>query len=734
MAVCGTAAVVFWFLFSSILPLIADFPFRNTSLSWEDRVNDLVDRLTIDELTLQMASGGRESSGQAPGIPRLGIHPYMWTQECLHGVVHARRSTSFPQSLGLAAAFSPELIYNVSRAIGMEVRAVHNNHTKYGQYGDDSGLSCFSPVVNIMRHPLWGRNQETYGEDPYLTSVYTDHYVRGLQGDHPRYVLASAGCKHFDAYSGPENSSLYDSEISERDWHLTYLPAFKQCVKSGSLGFMCSYNKVNGIPSCVNSKMLDNILRQQWGYKGYVISDMGALEFIISVFGYYNNTVDTAAASIMAGTNLELPHRLAQDGVFMSIPKAVSAGKLTFDIVKEKAKPLFYTRMRLGEFDPPELNPYSKVDISVVQSLAHRELAVQAAVKSFVLLKNTDKFLPFQRTFESIAVIGPMANNTDQLFGDYSGNIDTSVALNPLQALRTKALYTKFTAGCKDTGCEEYNNETILETVSKTQIIFLCLGTGAMVETEGKDRTDLQLPGNQPQLLKDVMQAANGIPIVLLLFNAGPLEISAASLNDRVPVILECFFPGQATGEALRRVLWLEDPKANPAGRLPNSWPTYLNQVPSIYNYSMAGRTYRYFEGSLQYPFGYGLSYTTFSYTTIGVWPQTVLAGGSVSVTVGVTNTGMYDGDEVIQLYISWPDTKEKMPRVQLVGFKRIFIKSLQEIKYKFTITADQMAVWNETFGFLVEPGIIQVYAGGQQPMQSSASNNILSASFKVVK
>lgn len=276
-----------------------DFPFRDPTLPWEERLDDLMARLTLKEMVLQMARGGAKNNGPAPPIDRLGIGPYNWNTECLRGDVEAYGwATSYPQALGLAASFSPELIYQVANATATEVRAKHNIFASLGDYRDHTGLSCFSPVLNIMRHPLWGRNQETYGEDPFLTSELAVAFVMGLQGNHPRYIKASAGCKHFDVHGGPENiptSRLnFDAKVEERDWRMTFLPQFEACARAGTFSFMCSYNRINGVPACANKKLLTDILRGEWGFQGYVVSDEGAVELIMVGHHFTHNFLDTA--------------------------------------------------------------------------------------------------------------------------------------------------------------------------------------------------------------------------------------------------------------------------------------------------------------------------------------------------------------------------------------------------------------------------------------------------------
>ncbi|XP_077869988.1 uncharacterized protein LOC100375243 [Saccoglossus kowalevskii] len=718
-------------------PLIsAAYPFQNTSLSWEERVDDLVSRLTLDEMVLQMAR-----TSPAPPIDRLGIKPYVWNSECLHGVVPPDGlATAFPQSIGLAASFSPDLLSDVAKAIGLEVRAKHNDYVQRGVYQEHTGLSCFSPVINIARHPLWGRNQETYGEDPFLIGELGSAYVRGLQGDHPRYVLANAGCKHFDVHGGPEDIPVsrfsFDAKVFERDWQMTFLPAFHECVKAGVYSVMCSYNRINEVPACANTRLLTDILRKEWGFDGYVVSDEGAVEFIMTSHHYTDSIVDTVASAVNAGCNLDLAFPVG-DGMYIKIGDAVTAGKIKEKTVVERVKPLFYTRMRLGEFDPPELNPYANLNLSVVQSEEHRELAVKAALQSFVLfvlLKREGRVLPLDTLVNKLAVIGPFADNPSYLFGDYSPNPDKEFVVTPCKGLSNAARDTRCTPGCLTAPCTTYFSEMVKAAVTGADLIVVCLGTGVKIEAEFVDRSDLSLPGKQFQLLQDVVKYANGKPIILLLFNAGPLDIVWAVENPAIQVIVACFFPSQATGDALYRMFMnthgVDTGNGNPGGRLPITWPRSMNQVPPMTNYTMEGRTYRYFNGDPLFPFGYGLSYGSFSYSSLVIWPSTIPACNGVKVSVTVYKLGP-GGDEVTQVYMSWNNASVVVPKLQLVAFKRFYLETNGVTEVHFTIAPRMMAVYTDQW--VIEPGVYTVYVGGQQPNQATkVPSNILEEKFTI--
>ncbi|KAK6170691.1 hypothetical protein SNE40_019019 [Patella caerulea] len=671
-----------------------------------------------------MSKGGAGPiAGPAPAIPRLGIGPYSWNTECLRGDVSSGNATAFPQAIGLAASFSPDLIYRVAEATSIEVRAKYNDYNRRKIYGDHKGVSCFSPVINIVRDPRWGRTQETYGEDPYLSGVLASHFVKGLQGNNTRYIRANAGCKHFDVHGGPENIPVsrfsFNAQVSDRDWRTTFLPQFKACVKAGTYNLMCSYNRINGVPSCANKKLLTDILRNEWNFTGYIISDQEAIENIIKTHHYFNNSVDTVAACVNAGCNLELSSNEV-DPVYFAMEEAIQQGKLTEDMVRSRVKPLFYTRMRLGEFDPPSMNPYTKLDLSVVQSKAHQALALEAALKSFVLLKNDGQFLP-RKSFNSVAVVGPMANNIQQLFGDYSPDVNPALTKTPLQAFQQVTPNLQYGAGCQDNRCKQYSSTEIQQAVKGVEEVYVFLGTGQEIESEGNDRPNLELPGMQKQLLLDTIYYANGTPVVVVLFNAGPLNISFIDKITQVPAIIACFFPAQATGDALIDIL-LNRNGAVPSARLPITWPMTIDQVPPITNYTMVGRTYRYFNGVPLYPFGYGLSYTRFDYSNLKI-PTSIMAGMDLTGSVDISNIGGMAAEEVYQIYIRWMQPSVTVPHIQLADFNRVAIGVGQTVTVNFTVKAESMAVWiDANRGWVIEQGYMSLYAGGIQPFQKGAN------------
>jgi len=713
-----------------------EYPFFNESLSFEERVTDLISRLTLDEVIAQLSHGGSgddgTGNGPAPGIPRLGIDPFSWYNECLRGVVWAGAATSFPQSLGLAATWSYEALRSMAEATGEELRAKWLDFMSQGLYGSHRGLHCCSPVINIMRHPLWGRNQETYGEDPFLSGTMSEAYVDGLSGRDPKYMRAVAGCKHYAAYAGPDNVPVsrftFDAEVSERDLRVTFFPQFKKCVEAGTGSIMCSYNKLNGVPNCANSYILNDVLRGDWGFEGFVISDMDAIEDMMTQHHYFSDEVQMAGATIQAGVNLELTSGSA-DNAFSMLGQAVEEGYVTEEEIRAAAFPLFMIRMKLGMFDSTINNPYLNYSLDIIQSQEHQDLAVHLATQSYVLLTNPNNFLPLQQDlYDHVSIVGPMADNAIQLFGGYNPDMDATYVKTPLQGLSPFGSTVTSGNGCDDNYCVNYNSTVTVEAVTGADLVFVCLGTGQEVEQEGNDRSVLTLPGEQGTLLTDAITAANGAPVVLLLFNAGPLALDP-DVVTQLDAILECFFPAQATGDALYQVV---TGQVNPGGRLPFTWEISMDQVPDMTNYTMVNRTYRYwYQDSPQFPFGYGLSYTSFNYTDLSVTPTTGNVSRDVSVTV--TNTGDRDGDEVIQIYIRWVSPSETMPILQLVAFERVTISAGDSYTYTTNIPLDRMAVYHDVGGFYVESGDIEFFAGGQQPNQEvNVGSNVLSTTITI--
>jgi len=821
-------------------------PYKNPALPIQQRVDDLVSRMTLEEKVSQMMNG-------AAAIERLGIPDYEWWNEGLHGVARAGYATVFPQAIGLAATWNTDLMFQVADVISTEARAKHQEFDRKGDHARYKGLTFWSPNINIFRDPRWGRGQETYGEDPYLTSRMGVAFVKGLQGNDPKYYKVIATPKHYAVHSGPEpERHSFDAEASERDMQETYLPAFRATiVEGGAQSVMCAYNRTNSEPCCTNKK-LNEILRKEWGFNGYIVSDCGAIDDISKRHKYVATEGEASALAVKAGTDLTCGRE------YRSLVQAVKDGLISEADINVAVKRLMTARFKLGMFDPPEMVPYAKIPYSENDSEAHRQLSLRASRESLVLLKNQNNTLPLKKDLKTIAVIGPLADNLGVLLGNYNGQ--PSKYVTPLTGIQakvspsTKVLYSpalyapgvmvepipasalsglkgeyfnnhelkdapalvrsdaqvnfewgafapapgvnednfsirwtgklkapesgKYSIGISGNGgmrltvdgqtvIEELNNrrtrtlakdiqfeaghtyELRLEYFDNTNqfaaaklmwappsgdkslkddalaksrqadAVVMVLGITPSVEGEemdvkvdgfrGGDRTEITLPKPQEDLIKEVQ--ALGKPVVLVLVGGSALAVNWA--NDNVPAILDAWYPGEEGGTAIADVIFGD---YNPAGRLPVTFYKSVAQLPAFTDYSMQGRTYRYFKGDPLYPFGFGLSYSNFKYDGLKLSSKQVRAGESVTVTVNVTNTSNRAGDEVVQLYIS--DVAASVPVAirSLAGVKRISLKPGEKQTVSFTIASDRMSVIDNNGKRIIEPGEFLISVGGKQP------------------
>ncbi len=706
--------------------------YKDIALTFEDRARDLVSRMTIEEKVSQMMHS-------APAIERLGVPAYNWWNECLHGVARAGVATVFPQAIGLAAMWDVDLMGEIADVISTEGRAKHHEAVRQGDYGIYRGLTFWTPNINIFRDPRWGRGHETYGEDPYLTARLGVAFVKGLQGDHPTYLKAVATPKHFAVHSGPEKDRhSFDAVVSKKDLRETYLPAFEACVKEAGAGsVMGAYNRTNGEPCCASKTLLIDILRDEWGFDGYVVSDCGAIQDIHQHHQVTTCTAESAALSVTNGCDLEC------GCVYANLMTALEKGLISEETIDRALVRLFTARFRLGMFDPPEQVPYAQIPYEANDCEEHRQLARKAARESIVLLKNEPGsptyeggvgrgLLPLRKDLNSIAVIGPNADSLDVLLGNYFGT--PSRYVTPLEGIRnavsadTRVWYAK--------GCELLGNSTdgFSEAVSaaeRSEVVVICPGLSPQIEGEagdafnsdaGGDRTHIDLTGVQQQLLERIV--AVGKPVVLVLLNGSALAINWA--NEHVPAILEAWYPGQEGGTAIADVLFGD---YNPSGRLPVTFPKSLEQLPPFEDYSMQGRTYRYMTEEPLYPFGYGLSYTRFEYSDLRLNPpQSPLrkggselgsppyeggAGGGCEISVRVTNSGDRAGDEVVQLYLTELEASCRVPIRSLVGFQRVSLNPGESQQVSFTIDSEQLKLVNEDGKRVLEPGEFRVEVGG---------------------
>ena len=828
-------------------------PYLNPSLPLQKRVDDLVSRMTLEEKVSQMMN-------VAPAIPRLGIPEYDWWNEALHGVAVSGIATVFPQAIGLGATFDPKLMSRVATVISEEARAKYHEAQRRGNRNRFYGLTFWSPNINIFRDPRWGRGQETYGEDPYLTSRLGVEFVKGLQGDDPKYLKVVSTPKHYAVHSGPEpERHRFNAAAIERELRETYLPAFRATVTEGrAVSVMCAYNRTNGEPCCANTHLLSDILRGEWGFNGYVVSDCGAIEDIYQRHHFVKTAEEASALAVKRGTDLEC------GDTYKALVNAVKQGLISETEIDQAVKRLFEARFRLGMFDPPEMVSYTKIPFSANDSEEHRQLALEAARSSIVLLKNDKNTLPLRKDLKSIAVIGPNSDNVQVLLGNYNGS--PSRATTPLAGIRqrvspqTKVLYTMGTAlsevsvvpvpasalrtadGKPGLSAEYFANKTLegapaltrtdeivnfdwgmskpanelpadnfsarwtgkvtpvvsgkynfgaiaddgvriyldgkliaedwtqhapttvtgevaleagktydvkmeyyesqigavaklvwqppivketspyAEAVSlakQAEAVVMVLGISAQLEGEemnvrepgflGGDRTDIKLPVRQQKLLEAV--AATGKPIVVVLLSGSALAFNAADPN--VGAIVQAWYPGEEGGAAIADVLF---GNYNPAGRLPVTFYKSVDQLPPFENYAMDGRTYRFFKEQPLYPFGHGLSYTTFKYSGLNISSARVSPTDNVTVSATVENTGKVEGDEVVQLYVTDLEASVRVPLRSLAGVERVHLKPGERRLVTFTLNPRQLAVITDDGRTVVEPGEFKVTIGGKQP------------------
>ena len=683
--------VVFFFSIVAVFPTggaaAQPLPFRDASLPQAERVRDLLSRLTLEE---KISLLGYRSKA----VPRLSIPAYNWWNEALHGVARAGEATVFPQAIGMAATFDNKLLKEAAGSISTEARAKFNLATAAGRREQYMGLTFWSPNINIFRDPRWGRGQETYGEDPYLTATMGTAFVKGIQGNDARYLKASACAKHFAVHSGPEaNRHTFDAIVDEKDLRETYLYAFKRLVDSGVESIMCAYNRVNGEPCCSSPTLLRHILREEWHFTGHVVTDCGALDDIFARHKALLGPVETAAAAIKAGVNLDCSNVLQQDVI-----KAVGAGLLTKEQVDSALAPLIRTQLKLGFFDEKNAVPFSSYGADSVHTAGHIAQARRLAAESMVLLKNDRGVLPLRKdSLASLMIVGPNAFSFDALAGNYHGVSNPMVTfLEGLTTAAGPAMHVEYDQGCN------YNDSTHFGgtwAASNCQATIAVIGLTPVMEGEegdaflaphGGDRTDLSLPAAHIAYIKALRRSIHDKPLIVVV-TAG----SAVDLTPLLPyadAILLAWYPGEQGGNALADIVF---GKVSPSGHLPVTFYRELSDLPDYKDYTLKGRTYRYYGGPVQYPFGFGLSYTQFTYT----WQQQPrTTKDSLFFSLTVNNTGNFDGDEVVQAYIEYPNA-ERMPLKELKAFRRISVAAGSTQNVSIAIPMIELQKWDLASG-----------------------------------
>ena len=848
------------FLQSAVAQDTANLPYLNPSLSPEQRAVDLVHRMTLAEKASQMLN-------RSAAVPRLNIPAYQWWSEALHGVID-QGVTEYPEPIGLAATFDAPGIHTMATQIGTEGRIKHVQDARTGRMGFiGGGLDFWSPNLNIFRDPRWGRGQETYGEDPFLTGRMGVAYVTGMQGDDPKYYRVISTPKHYAVHSGPEPTRHFaDVDVSKHDEVDTFEPAFRAAIVEGKAGsVMCAYNAINGEPACANQYLLQDQLRGKWGFQGYVVSDCDAVKDIAANHRYRSTQAKGAAISVIRGMDNECAtftdrYGDPADKVYID---AVQQGYLPESTLDMALIRLFTARMKLGMFDPPEMVPYAKIDEKELDSAEHRELARKLAGESMVLLKN-DGILPLKSGIKKIAVVGPLADQTTVLLGNYAGTPTHSVSVldglkaefpnatityvpgtqflrndgNPVpDAMLTtpdgkpglKAEYSEFVgrpsaqanapaiatrtepnvnltdsnlptemAGKKSIGVHwtgfitapdtgDYlvgtrgsgfgrlsiddkqvatlgRGEGVNAAVGRTHlvkgqkaalslnygimagakpqaqliwakvndapspeaiaaaknadVVIAVVGITSRLEGEempvtvpgflGGDRISIDLPQPEEELVEAV--AATGKPLAVVLLNGSALAVNW--ISEHANAVLEAWYPGEEGGAAVAEAL---SGKNNPAGRLPVTFYKDVSQLPHFEDYEMTNRTYRYFKGKPLYPFGYGLSYTTFKYSDLSIPTQAVAAGQPVAADVTVTNSGKVAGDEAVQVYLKFPQVKGA-PQIALRGFQRIHLEPGASQKVHFELKDRGLGMVTEGGNPIIAEGDYTISIGGGQP------------------
>lgn len=680
----------------------------------KEKAKALVSQMTIEEQASQLTYN-------SPAVKRLNIPAYNWWNEALHGVARAGTATSFPQAIGLAAMFDEEFLKGIADVVAMEGRAKYNEAAKHDDRDIYKGLTFWSPNVNIFRDPRWGRGHETYGEDPYLSGRLGVSFIKGLQGDGE--VMKAAGCaKHFAVHSGPENlRHEFDAVVSEKDLWETYLPAFQMCVQQGNVeSVMGAYNRTNGEPCCGSYRLLRHILREKWGFTGHVVSDCWALKDFHMHHMVTTTAQQSAALAIDAGCDLNCGN------IYLYVLQALQAGLITEEHITRAAERLFTTRFKLGLFEETE---YDQIPYEVVECKEHVEMAVEAARKSMVLLKN-DGILPLQKDlYKTIGVIGPNANSRLALKANYYGTSSHYVTL--LEGIQDEAgdeirvLYAKGCEMKKDRTeplAQEYDRLMEAVTVAEhSDVVILCLGLDETLEGEeldegnncgSGDKEDLKLPEVQQMLLERVTETKT--PVIVCLMAGSAIDLSYADAHNRA--ILNTWYPGAGGGKAAADILF---GKVSPGGKLPVTFYRDLEELPAFTDYSMKNRTYRYFEGTALYPFGYGLTYSHVACNSIVLKEQSV-SQKDITIEVEAENRGARDTEDVIQVYVENKESKYAVTNTSLCGFKRVFLKEGEVKRISITIPYQQFEVVDNEGKRFLDNHHFTLYAGVSQPDKRS--------------
>ena len=683
-------------------------PYLDPSLPISERLDDLLSRLTLPEKISQMCNA-------CAAIPRLGIPAYDYWSEGLHGVARNGRATVFPQVIGLAAAWDPSLAQRIGSATGDEGRAKY--HEALRRNGGNiiyQGLTFWSPNINIFRDPRWGRGQETWGEDPYLTGELGSAFVRGLQGDHPMYMKAAACAKHYAVHSGPEKQRhTFNVHISRREMFTTYLPAFRKLVQDAKVeAVMGAYNRVNDEPACGSQLLLVDILRGKWGFQGHVVSDCGALEDF-----HYHHKITTTPAETSA-LALKMGCDIACVCTYAHLDEAIQQGLITEADIDRSLSRTLATRFKLGMFDPPEQVPFASIPMSVVGCDAHKAIAYEAALKSIVLLKNQGNLLPIKPSVRTIELVGPNAASVDALLGNYFGLTNhMTTLLEGIVGAVPEGIKLEYHTGSQLVHPNESPMDWSIFTAGASDLTIACMGINRWMEGEegetilaadNGDRRDIALPQTQVDYIKKLSMA--GAKIVLVLSGGSPIALG--EVEDLVQAIVFVWYPGQEGGRAVADVLF---GNAIPSGKLPVTFPKSDDQLPPFEDYSMEGRTYRFMTAEPLYPFGFGLSYTKFAYGDLQA-PNRLKAGQPYTFSFTLTNTGSLAGDEIVQVYLDDLKASLPVPLHSLVAFRRLSLQPGESQQVSFELPPESLMLVDEQGELVLEPGQFRLTVGGCSP------------------
>ena len=691
--------------------------YKNEKLALDARVNDLVSKLNLEEKVSLLGYNSK-------AIPRLGIPAYNWWNESLHGVARAGIATIFPQPIGMAASFNDPLIHEIANVISTEARAKYNLAIQNNRRLQYMGLTFWSPNVNIFRDPRWGRGHETYGEDPFLTATMGVAFVRGLQGNKNNFFKVAATAKHFAVHSGPEaGRDSFNAIVDEKDLRETYLYAFNALVDAKVESVMSAYNSINGTPSSINPKLLDTILRQEWGFKGHVVTDCGALDGVFGSHHASTSNVATAAAAIKAGINLDCSTILQKHLV-----EAVQQNLLTEKEVDASLSQLLLTQFKLGFYNEKKYDPYRKYLVDSIHNASHIRLARKAAQQSMVLLKNEHQILPIGKNqYESVMILGPNATSYDALIGNYHGVSDKAVNfVEGITAALDPSTRIEYDLGC------DYNDTVHFGGIwaaGNAALTIAVLGLSPVLEGEagdaflsksGGDKSNIDLPASEVAFMKQ-LRASIKTPIIAVV-TAGS-NVNIAAIENYADAIVMAWYPGEQGGNAFGDIL---TGAVSPSGRLPITFYKSTNDLPDYTNYAMQGRTYRYFKGPVQYPFGYGLSYASFNYEVLSGKGASYKTSDTIAADIRIQNKSNMDAAEIVQAYIEYPN-RDRMPIHELKFFKRVEIKKGQSEKVKVQIPVNELRKWDLSKNtWVVYPGKYKLILG------KNAKETITSIDFEI--